>query len=368
MVNWLERAKASGNPVIDDAGGSEVTVTFVLPYEGTTTPILGGDFTGWLAGKPIRMERAGKGVWAASVALPRDAYVEYAYFLPPENGDELTDEHRLLDPLNSRRVWNGIAAYNNAVSLPDFRMIDLVRRKPGVPRGTVTRHVAHAGMAAVGGKRLTYLYRPPVDEPVPLVVVWDGPDYLRRGHLTAIVDNLIAQRRIRPIALVMPQNGKQARMLEYSLNELTLYFARECLWSLAQEHLNILDAHAQIDGRGAHGVLGASMGGLMALFTGLRLPHVFGHVIAQSGAFQFELDGVSVGVYDYVRCADERMRRIKIWQDVGTLEWLLEGNRKMHRALRENGFDVTYHEFHAGHNYTAWANNVWRGLELMYGA
>ena len=59
----------------------------------------------------------------------------------------------------------------------------------------------------VGGKRPVWLYQPPTPDPVPLVVVWDGGDYYRRGRLTQIVDNLIAQRRIRPIALALVENG-----------------------------------------------------------------------------------------------------------------------------------------------------------------
>ncbi|MFN8374318.1 MAG: alpha/beta hydrolase-fold protein [Anaerolineae bacterium] len=40
---------------------------------------------------------------------------------------------------------------------------------------------------------------------------------------------------------------------------------------------------------GAFGVLGASMGGLMALYAGLRMPALFGQVISQVRRVQMEM-------------------------------------------------------------------------------
>jgi enterochelin esterase family protein len=38
----------------------------------------------------------------------------------------------------------------------------------------------------------------------------------------------------------------------------------------------------------------------------------------------------------------------------------------MHALLVEKGHAAAYREFAAGHNYTAWKNDVWRGLEAMF--
>ena len=57
----------------------------------------------------------------------------------------------------------------------------------------------------------------------------------------------------------------------------------------------------------------------------------------------------------------------KIWMDVGTYERLLPANQRMHALLQERGFDVIYREYHGGHNYAVWRDEVWRGLEALYG-
>ena len=57
---------------------------------------------------------------------------------------------------------------------------------------------------------------------------------------------------------------------------------------------------------------------------------------------------------------------LKIWMDVGTLDELLEDNRRMVALLDKRQYNVSYREFSAGHNSTAWRNDVWRGLEEMF--
>jgi enterochelin esterase-like enzyme len=39
----------------------------------------------------------------------------------------------------------------------------------------------------------------------------------------------------------------------------------------------------------------------------------------------------------------------------------------MRDLLLGRGYDVTYREFNAGHNYPAWRDDVWRGLEALFG-
>ena len=106
------------------------------------------------------------------------------------------------------------------------------------------------------------------------------------------------------------------------------------------------------------------MGGLMALYTGLRNPDVFGHVVCQSGAFWFD-DPRDMAIVELIRHVP--VAPLKIWQDVGVLEGLLDGNRKMNALLNERGYSVRYREFSGGHNQTMWADNSWRGLETVYG-
>lgn len=344
MTQLLERAHTEGTPLIDGE-----KVTFI--WEGVDAPHLIGDFNDWEDDAPVELAAYAPGIWTHSLTLPHDSYVEYAY---------TTGERRILDPYNRRKISNGMGRTNQFFYTPGGGPTPLIKRDPGIPQGKVTRHSINAEYMIATSSRKVYLYRPPVDEAVPLVVVYDGWDYYKRAKLPQIVDNLIAQKRIRPIALAMVQNGGKARSVEYCCNDMLPLLLQSTILPLAQEHLKLIDVDAH---PGAYGVLGASMGGLSALFTGLRLPHIFGNVLSQSGAFS--LWDYDFMVYDLVRHGTRK--ELKIWMDVGTLEWLHPANQTMHKLLREKGYPVTYREYHGGHNYTCWRNDVANGLEHIFG-
>ena len=338
----LTMARTLGNPVIEGD-----IATFI--WKGPTAPRLIDDVHNWDEA-PQKMLRLGSELWSLSIALPSDAYLEYA-FLEPRTGT------RIPDPLNPRRVWNGANAYNHYFYMPKGKPNPLVHPKKGIARGTVTRHAVPTRDFAVGARRTVYFYRPPVEVPVPLLFVYDGFEYLHRARINVIVDNLIAEKCIRPFAMALVQNGGAARTIEYSCAESTLGLLMECVLPLAKENLDLEPVKY-----GGYGVLGASLGGSMALFTALRLPRVFRKVLSQSGAFiapDYQFD-----VVDMVRYFPRP--EIDIWMDAGLLEWLLDGNRQMHALLKEKMYRVKYREFSGGHNFTAWRDDIRHGLESLY--
>jgi enterochelin esterase family protein len=338
----LTKAKVTGNPVI---GGE--TATFI--WQGRTAARLVDDLHNWEE-DPQSMERVGPGLWSFSMRLVDDAYLEYG-FLDPKSGE------RIYDPLNPKRIWNGINSYNHYFYMPGGGPSPLIQLVAGVPRGMLSKFQVPTKDYVVGARRSVILYQPPVKERVPLMVVYDGSDYLKRAHLNVIVDNLISQKRVRPFAMAMVKNGGQARTLEYSCSDSTLAFVSDCIIPLAQENLKLTSPRG-----GTYGVMGASMGGLMALYTGLRLPRVFGKVISQSGAFVFP-ENESV-VLDLVKHIPPP--KLDIWMSSGKYEWLLEGNRLMHALLKKKNYSVKYSEFSGGHNYTSWRNHLWQGLEAQF--
>jgi len=346
------RAFASGNPVVH---GNRATFL----WQGESAPHLMGDVTDWEERpKPFKrlsqkLEPAtDETLWTCSLTLPRDAYMEYAFYDP-------ISQERFLDPLNGRTVSNGLGNRNNFFYMPETMASPFSMRRAEIRGGTLSRHHVDTDFLQDDGERDVYLYKPHTNKPVPLVIVYDGYDYLNRAKLATIVDNLIADKRIRPVALAFLQNGRSRRNVEYLCSDATIFWLEREILPLARQHLRLIDIKER---RGAYGVLGASAGGLMSMYTGFRMPEVFGKVICQSGVFG--LDGRDFAVVDLVRHG--QARDLKIWMDVGTLDDLLEDNRRMVALLDKRQYNVTYREFSAGHNYTAWRNDVWRGLEALF--
>ncbi len=219
------------------------------------------------------MRRMGEGLWSLSILLAANAYLEYA-FLNPNTGA------RIPDPLNHKRVWNGIDPTTTFSTCLAVDQVPSYSRAREFKEGIVNAIKIPTRETIWGDQRSVILYQPAVSTPVPLVVVFDGPEYLKQGRLNVIVDNLVAAKRVRPFAMAMIQNGGQARNLEYNCSESTLEFVTDSVIPLAQEQLRLIPAT-----RGKWGVLGASLGGLMAVYTGVRYPQVFRKVLSQSGAF-----------------------------------------------------------------------------------
>ncbi|HSQ39690.1 MAG TPA: hypothetical protein VLM78_05985, partial [Anaerolineales bacterium] len=108
----LARAQTTGHPLID---GNKVTFL----WQGTSAPRLIDDLHDWEE-HPQKMRRvspdpstgSGQALWAVSFNLPRDAYFEYAFFDPDT-------KQRFRDPLNPKRVWNGVGDYNHYFYMPE---------------------------------------------------------------------------------------------------------------------------------------------------------------------------------------------------------------------------------------------------------
>jgi enterochelin esterase family protein len=347
----LKRARAAGAPLIEGE-----TVTFV--WRGRRAPGLVGDFNEWEPARALPFEPVAPGLWAASLNLPRDAYMEYSYLCGGE---------RSLDPLNARQTPNGLGEMNNYFYMPESGPSPLLEAAAGL-RGQMLRRIMPSQGhdlrgEFMGRQRQVWFYQPPAAEPCPLLVVYDGREYLRLGRLPRIVDNLIEQKRIRPVALALVANGGQRfRGVEYACNEATAGFVANQLVPFARAELNLLDP---AEHPGAYGVMGASMGGLMALYTALRHPELFGHVLSQSGALG--LDETETVVFDLVR--DSPRKPLKIWMDIGAYDKaeLIPANRRMAALLKAKGYPVTYGEYPGGHNHVAWRNEVGQGLEMWLG-
>ncbi len=279
-----------------------------------------------------------------------DAYLEYSFI------DAKTSE-RIPDPLNNNRIWNGINAFNYFFYMPQTNPSGLIKSLRNILKGKVTHHLIPTLELVAGTKRAVYLYQPPVQSPVPLLVVYDGLDYYRRGKLNVIVDNLIAAKRIRPFAMAMVQDGGSARYIEYSCSDSTLAFISECIVPFAREKLDLTPPKAE-----PYGILGSSMGGLMALYSGIRLPQIFGKVISQSGTFSItEKEFVLADLLRYFP-----VPKIEAWLAVGRYETLLHANHQVYSLMKDRGYKVRYHEFPGGHNFTAWRDDISNGLVALF--
>jgi enterochelin esterase family protein len=109
----------------------------------------------------------------------------------------------------------------------------------------------------------------------------------------------------------------------------------------------------------------------------LRYPHLFGNVLAQSGAFQFPPERKKGAPASLMQAYARSPRRsLRFYLDGGTHETVLADNmpvsllgsvRHMRDVLVAKGYPVTYVEFEGGHDYACWKGTLADGLIHLLG-
>jgi enterochelin esterase-like enzyme len=349
VTDLLQRVRQEGSPLINEG-----SATFVW-HEKQGVHLI-SDLHGW-ENAPQALKKVAPKTWTITLELPQDAYLEYAFYNPQS-------EDRFLDPFNkNNKVFNGLGNFNNFFYMPGAEPTPYTELPQTGLRGEITRHTLQVDFPfTYKKKRNIYLYQPAVDTGVPLLVVYDGLDYLRRGRLAYIVDNLASKGLMQPIALaLLPNGGSRGRFQEFDCSSLTTEYLKQYILPLARKELNLLN-HQQHPG--VHGIMGSSMGGLMAAFTALRDPQIFGRAVCQAGAYQhFAGDAV---IMDMVRFMPRP--EVKLWLDCGRFDFLLDANRNFVALLQEKGYEIRYKENGGAHNQTTWRNTAVEGLQFLFPA
>jgi enterochelin esterase-like enzyme len=193
-------------------------------------------------------------------------------------------------------------------------------------------------------------------ERYPVLYLQDGSDYVNRANAVQIAGSLIAQKRAPPfiIAFVDPAD----RMKEYRASDAFADF-------MATELVPWVDARYRTrPTRDARALLGASLGGVISYWTALRHPEKFARVGGQSSAFWID-DERAVSALSRLGAASPE-RPFRFYLDAGLLESPWAVSRRVRVMLRAKGYPVAYRESEAGHNWTAWRDNLAEAFAALW--
>ena len=268
-----------------------------------------------------------------------------------------------LDPLNALQVMGGFGP-NSEIRMPRYIPPPDIVALPGLPRGRLDTLTVRSRI--LGRSHPVTVYTPAryaeMRQELPMVVVTDGGEYLRLARMDVVMDNCIAQGRIRPVIGVFvdpmtdPTNpATSTRMTDYALSRKFLRFlVEEVKPHVAARYRTARNARNTA-------ILGASLGGLTATFAALERPDVFGLSAAQSPAYWYLGDSL----FTIARQAGNVRARFYI--DAGTLEPAPAKAREMRDLLRETGNEVRYGEYPEGHNWGNWSARLDDILEFFWG-
>jgi enterochelin esterase-like enzyme len=197
------------------------------------------------------------------------------------------------------------------------------------------------------------IWSPLTDEPLPLLVAHDGPEYDKLAFLTRSCAAQIAAGALPPHRVALLSPG--ARDEWYSASAL---YAR----ALYVDVVPALREAVAVDGLPVG--MGASLGALAMLVTQRRAPGTFGALFLQSGSFfmprfdaqesGFPRYGRIVRVVRRILRATEHPDPVPVQLTCGTAEENVFNNRVMARALAEQRYEARLDEIPDMHNYTGW--------------
>jgi predicted alpha/beta superfamily hydrolase len=246
----------------------------------------------------------------------------------------------------------------------------------------------HAGFVSrfLDRPRDLVIYLPPgyddeAQRRYPVLYMHDGQNlfdpltaYVRGQHwrLGEMADMLIAEGRVKPLVIVGVNHTGVGRVVEYTPTKdprlgggLGKAFGR----LLTEELKPFIDArYRTLPGREHTGLGGSSLGGLSALYLGLRHADVFSRLAVLSPAVWW-------GRRTILRHVDKTRPKpaSRIWLDIGTGEGraAVADVRRLREALVAAGWrdhdDLRYIESAgATHSEAAWAERVGNVLEFLY--
>lgn len=368
IEEFWNRLKVSGAPVVEAIAGEphESLVTFFWRGDRDTKNVVVISPLALVDLQGAKMhEIPGTEIWYLTYRMRNDARMAYR-LAPNDSLVPFEAEPNLFarmskfqrDSLNPKTFDYGGNMLASLLELPEAASDTWIHVRPDIPHGTLKERKLSS--ARLKNERTVWIYTPPgydTAKSYPLLVVMDGESYTSLVPTPVILDNLIHDGKIPPVAALFLGNASpQARDAELNCSDSWGDFLVEeaIPWTVTTEPLRV----------GAKNVLvaGSSMGGLAAACAAVQHPEVFGKVLAQSGSF-YRAPAGQEPEWLARHLAQSPRLPLDFYLEIGLLERsaitsrdpsMLTASRHLRDVLIAKGYQVDFEGLYSGHEHVAW--------------
>lgn len=347
---FWEEMKRKGTPIIEPGTPGYSLVTFVWRHDGSARNSAVIQDWGADGIREHHMNRLpDSDVWYLTREMRSDTRTTYQ-LSPSTSLDPEDPAPYQLDPLNPQSFTaylseNGSDILFSLLELPDAPALPW-RQTSSVNGGTIQLHTPF------GDQRRLWVYTPHlrVNTGPPVLVVLDGRMYKDQLKLPEMLDYLISNGQIPPVAALLIDNMDRSELVCKS--EFADYMANIIMPWLHTLYSVKIDPSQTI-------LVGSSLGGLAATFVAFKHPHVFGTVLSQTGWFRWHSEDDREHHWLARQMAAAPRLPLKFWLQVGNLETAqmsdggpsqLAANRHFRDTLQGKGYFVSYREYSGGHD------------------
>jgi enterochelin esterase family protein len=301
--------------------------------------------------EPVKLEKDKEGVWSATVGPLVPDFYSYAFSV---------DGVKTLDPKNAT-VKQGIAGLDNMFFLPG-KEAEFQENRKG-PHGEV-RQVWYES-STLGAQRRMHIYTPPgydggKDRYPVLYLLHGGGDedsgWSTIGRAGFILDNLLADKKAKPMLVVMP-NGSMPRPAKPPEGPEAMAALRERFTNeLLKDVIPFVEKNYRVTADSDHrAIAGLSMGGGQTLGVVTGHPDKFAYVGVWSAGLGQNAADFEKRAAPFLENADKVNKQVKLFSiNVGEKDFALAGSKNLSELLKKHGIKNELHLSGGGHTWINW--------------
>lgn len=325
-------------------------VTFRIYAPKATEVTLRGD---WMEGAgTVKLEKNDQGVWSTTVGPLGPDFYSYAFSV---------DGVRTIDPKNAL-IKQGVTSLDSMFLLsgPDIAFAE----NQAVPHGEI-REVWYQS-STLGMQRRMHVYTPPGYDssrdryPVFYLLHGGGDEdsgWTTIGRAGFIIDNLLAEKKAKPMIVVMP-NGSLPRPANSPPNPAATAALQDRFTNeLMKDVIPVVEKNFRtLTGRDNRAIAGLSMGGGQTTRVVTSFPDQFAYIGIWSAGVNpqtnadFEERNAA-----FLASADKLNKQIKVLSiSVGDKDFTLAGSKNLNEVLKKHGIKNDIQITGGGHTWINW--------------